>query len=1146
MEVHLHAFVPGTRQWLIDRLSSGLFTLDDSKKRMIWLKGPAGVGKSVMAALVAEHHKSKNQLAGVFFCKHDDERRRDIRQVILTIVHYLCVWDGDNYGQLIHAALRKTPDLVKKPVSDLFDELLRKPLGSLKKSNPRPLLIVVDALDECGTINERNEMLDLFGRRCRDLPPFVKIFMTSRLEPDIVDAFADMPQSALEPTDADNRRDLRIYAADFLEKQEVSEEVAKSGADRLVELSEGIFAWMVLACKSLEGSGHASISMRDIETLVFDSSSSGASMDSLLSSTFERIFSAPGLDESLLTTLIGMLCIGQELLSAADWAKLLGKDTAAVTSCVRHLQSLLVIENDPETDSPTIRFYHKSVADYLRDPVRCTVEILRMDSEKLCHYHGLLGLRCLRVMNRDLGFNILAMPLDVVASLASLPRSSIGKVPLALRYASTHVAIHLEAAESAIIPLGTDIISNVSSLASTHLTHWMEFLSICGRYESIIHSNLSLTALLTKLQVELGQEENVQASQLLEEGYKFSLLFRVPIIANPFQLYKSAMAACPKKSAFFRVYGHTTEAVACAKLEYMAGLKDKWSPAVATLEGHRRGINSLEVSRDSRRLLTRGNDKTVRLWETETGRELHVLAPFSSWVGAAVFSPNGKRVAVGSVEISIWDAMSGRQLLLLHGHKGQIRCLEYSADGSFLLSGCEGSSVRLWAAGTGEPIHVMEGHSGFIRCAKFAKDQQRIFSADANGLVIVWDVATGSLLKKLVGHTGGVRALDFSGDGKLLATASTDRTVRIWSTETYATLLVLEGHADAVRTVHFSSDGGRLVAGDQTVRVWDTTSGQCLFTQADHVGTIFCALFSPDGKLLVSGGSDRKIRVLNAKTGALIRMMTGHTGAVNDMAFFRSGRSLASGAGDTSARIWNLQGHHLRTLHDTDFVKILAFSQDGSMLAVGLANGVVKLYILPSGEPIAALSGHEAEIISAQFSRNGQQLASGDGSGKACLWDLETRNVVWTLPHSRTVTSVDFNADGTKLACSCFGNELRVWNTQTGQELHSLTPNAPKYAIFSADGAWMACISFGSGHRVYNVETGDFLRNPAGFPRDVSSMEFVGDGKLLIRDTKGRSFHWDFGSGEPPSSFLFLFLFFFFLWALFNKKKKKKKKKRRC
>jgi tetratricopeptide (TPR) repeat protein/Tol biopolymer transport system component len=274
-----------------------------------------------------------------------------------------------------------------------------------------------------------------------------------------------------------------------------------------------------------------------------------------------------------------------------------------------------------------------------------------------------------------------------------------------------------------------------------------------------------------------------------------------------------------------------------------------------------------------------GADKTVRVWEAQTGQEILTLKGHTGAVWSVAFSPDGRRIASASRDetVKVWDAHSGQEQLTLKGHTGAVSTVVFSPNGKRIVSGGTGhdpktnkiwGEVKVWDAGTGQETLTLKGHTELVRSVCYSPDGRRIASGNQDRTVKVWDAHTGQQALSLKGHTAFVNSVCFSPDGRRIASASEDRTVKVWDAATGQEILSLKGHTGRVNSACFSPDGRRIASGseDRTVKVWDAHSGQETLSLMGHTNSVWSVCFSPDGKRIASAG-DGSVRLWDTDTG---------------------------------------------------------------------------------------------------------------------------------------------------------------------------------------------------------------------------------------------------------------------------------------
>ena len=191
----------------------------------------------------------------------------------------------------------------------------------------------------------------------------------------------------------------------------------------------------------------------------------------------------------------------------------------------------------------------------------------------------------------------------------------------------------------------------------------------------------------------------------------------------------------------------------------------------------------------------------------------------------AILCPSGAGKSSGDKTVRVWDADSGKTLRVLQGHAKSVAKASFSPDGRRIVSASEDRTVRVWDTDSGEALRVLQGHADEVFSASFSADGRRIVSASKDKTVRVWDTDSGEVLRVLQGHAGEVFSASFSPDGLRIVSASGDKTVRVWDTNSGENLRVLRGHTDFVIDARFSPDGHRIVSADGagTLLIWNVT-----------------------------------------------------------------------------------------------------------------------------------------------------------------------------------------------------------------------------------------------------------------------------------------------------------------------------------
>jgi len=312
--------------------------------------------------------------------------------------------------------------------------------------------------------------------------------------------------------------------------------------------------------------------------------------------------------------------------------------------------------------------------------------------------------------------------------------------------------------------------------------------------------------------------------------------------------------------------------------------------------GHEDTVWAVAASPDGRRLLSSSGDRSVRLWDLETGKELRRLKGHKHWgVFCVAFSPDGRRAVSGCTQkdrsICLWDLDTGKELRRFKDPWG-VRSVVFTPDGRTIISGTCNGTLRLWDVETGKELLRLEGHERHSDVVSVAvsPDGRRALSGGSDKTIRLWDLEMGKELRRMDVEEGHVESLAISPDGSRAISGGWD----------------------------YSTDGNGDVRIVNAVRLWDLTTGKELRRFEGHRGAVYGVAFSPDGRYVVSGSGDFDwgralpvdctIRFWDVETGKELHSFEGHTAEVTSVAFSPDGKHLVSASRDFTIRLWRLPG----------------------------------------------------------------------------------------------------------------------------------------------------------------------------------------------------------------------------------------------
>jgi hypothetical protein len=470
----------GTRTTVLDDIvtwAAKPFDSDmkSSNSNVFWLYGMPGLGKSFVANSLCDRLRKSGNLGGSFICKHDNPFLREPEAILPTLICKLVRMWGP-LRKLVAQVLHDEPQINPNSTRG---ELLLKPLRSLKKHPPHSLVLVIDALDECGQPNTRRPLLDCLIHAC-SLVHWLKLVVASRPEPDIKSMLNKFHTTSRDLAEDDlNGKDIRLFAERRMELIARRRHLPPGwpGTERvsqIVERSGGLFIFVDTLSRLLDiprpepllvdvlggQLGEANIELHRLYSTAITSRTAQHTEDLYL----------------ILRAVVAVSACRP--LCASTLAELIDLEVPTVLSWVDELSSLLYQDGDEKSG---IRVRHLSVLEFLVGS-NCPREF-RVD-QKIANLE--LARRCLETMAKELKFNICELETSHLynAQIQDLDGRVEQKIPDALQYSCLYWAHHL-------CYEGGPVVGEISGLldgffAESQPLYWLEVLSLMGKVPDAI------------------------------------------------------------------------------------------------------------------------------------------------------------------------------------------------------------------------------------------------------------------------------------------------------------------------------------------------------------------------------------------------------------------------------------------------------------------------------------------------------------------------------------------------------------------------------------------------------------------------------------------------------------------------------------
>ncbi len=498
-------------------------------------------------------------------------------------------------------------------------------------------------------------------------------------------------------------------------------------------------------------------------------------------------------------------------------------------------------------------------------------------------------------------------------------------------------------------------------------------------------------------------------------------------------------------------------------------------------------------------------------------------------VKAVAYTPDGKYLLTGSRDksIKLWETSSAREVKSYKGHISTINDLAVSKDGKFFASSSADNTAKVWEIKTGKLLFTTPEDRDYMTDVTFSPDGKYLIAGGFDPFLKVWDYRTKKLIKKLAvdpdrGMGLGLNFV-FSPDGKYLATGEDGKNLKIYHTNSWDTLYTIpleKGWCGGCATfVAFSPDSKKIakMANGGAIEVFDVKGKRKIGVLLDEVKDARSITFDHKGEVLMVA-TENTIYQWAMKTGELILKFNLDVIGVNDAAYSPNSEEIIVGGNDNKASAWsardgsfikeysgilqevdkggiNYDPNNFRESHLAKYLELkskILLSKDGKKLIRGKFGKLAKMWDIKSGKTLTEFRGHKKAILCADLSDDGKRLITGDGDGILILWDVETGQKLKVFDkHETPVLDVKFNHKNDQIVSVGWEGFALIWDLESGELVSNLYfENRAAFSVaFSSNDLYIIAGLLDKKMEMWEIDSKQLVREFVGHTGVVSEIK---------------------------------------------------------
>jgi len=521
------------------------------------------------------------------------------------------------------------------------------------------------------------------------------------------------------------------------------------------------------------------------------------------------------------------------------------------------------------------------------------------------------------------------------------------------------------------------------------------------------------------------------------------------------------------------------------------------------LRGHGENVYAIAFSPTGNQVATASFDKTIRLWDPATGKEVKSFGGPTGHTGlilAVAFHPAGHSMASGGADnfAKLWDVPSSNAFRDF-AHADAVNGVALSPDGKLLASAGKDGTVKLWNPADGKPVSDLKGHTGAVQNVAFSNDSKTLASAGSDGSIRYWDIAKNAPIGMVGAHVGAANAILFHANNTQTISAGDDGALRYWQLPAPASR-ALTPHADLVTSIALSPDGNQVysASADKTVRHSTFADGKQVKQFVGPNASVTCVAISPTGTLLAGGTGDNRVFLWNPADAKVVSNSVAHNGIVTTASFHPQGTQLLTGGADGALKLWSMPPLPTRSLAHADAVTAMALTPDAKRLITGSNDKIVRSWNLTNNAMERQFAGHTGVVTAVALSPNSQTLVSGGDDATIRFWNQANGSQTDLFAgHTGPITGLTFHPNSAQVLSSSADGTIKLWQLPAVPVKPFVHPDGLTLAVLSPDGNKLLTACNDKQTRLWNLANGQIERAFPAPPQPITALTFSPNGAVV-------------------------------------------------